>query len=86
MGARGWELVATDESPLRAKPLSDPIVMKDGQDDRGFADSSWTDQGDRREAFRKTNDPVDQRVPSTEDPRRRWTGTLDANVRRRISW
>ena len=71
MGALGREFVTTDESPIRAKSLSDPIVMKDGQNDGGFADSSGTDQGDRREAFRKINDPVDQRVPSTEDPWRR---------------
>ena len=69
---RGWKFVAADESAVRAKSLFDPIIVKDGQDDGGFANSSRADQGDRREVFCKTDHLVDQLVPPKEGPRWWW--------------
>jgi len=40
MSTRGGELVATDESTVTAKSLSDPIVVKDGQSGGCLADSA----------------------------------------------
>ena len=38
MGARGWELVAADESTIGAEPVLDAIVVKDPECDRRFPD------------------------------------------------
>jgi hypothetical protein len=46
MSARGRELVATNEPPVLAEPLLDPIVVEDGQGDGCLPDPPCTDQSD----------------------------------------
>jgi hypothetical protein len=40
---RCGELVTPDEPPVVAKPLLDPIVVEDGQDDGCLSNSTSTD-------------------------------------------
>ena len=70
MSARGRELVATEESTVLAKLLLDPIVVEDGQSDRGLPDPPCADEGDWSEVSRETNDLVNQLVASKAGPRR----------------
>ena len=73
MGTQGWKLVTLGESAILAKPSFDPVVVEGGgQDDGGLSDPPSADYCDSREEFYRTNDPVDQLVPSAEGFRRRW--------------
>ena len=71
MGARRWELVATDEPTVVSESLFDAIVVEDGQSDRCLPDPSCTDESERTQVFCKTNDFLDQFVASKTGPRRR---------------
>ena len=55
IGSRSGKLVATDESPVIAKPLFDPAVMEDRQSNQRLSNPTSTDQSDRIEIFCKTN-------------------------------
>ena len=68
MSQRGRELVAADEPTIVAKPLLDAVVVENGQGGGCLADSAGTDEGDRDEVFRETDDLLDQFVSSVEDP------------------
>ena len=70
MGARGRELVATDEPTVLSKPPHDPIVVEDSKSDGRFPDSSWTNESDWSEVFCETNDLLCQFVAPETDPRR----------------
>jgi len=71
MGRRRWELIASDEPTVLAKPLLDAIVMEDLQSDGSLADSASTDESNRSQVLRQADDLLDQLVPSKEDPGRR---------------
>jgi len=49
-----------------AKPLLDPIVVKNGQGDGGLADTTSTNQGDRDKLLGEIDYPLDQLVASEE--------------------
>ena len=46
MSTGGRELIATDEATVVAKLLFDPIVVEDGQGNRGLADSARANESD----------------------------------------
>ena len=46
MSTGGWELVAADEPAVVAKSLLDPILVENGQGNRGFPDPASTDESD----------------------------------------
>ena len=69
MGARGGELVATDETTLVSKSLLDVIVMEDSQGNGRFPDPPRTDESDWNEVFCETDDLPDQLVTSETGPR-----------------
>ena len=71
MGTRCGKLVATDESTVVAKPFLDLIVMQGHQGNGRFPNPPWTDEGDRGEILRETNDLLYQLVASKTDPWRR---------------
>ena len=56
MGTGGWELVATDEPAVVAKPLLDSIVVEDGQGDRSFPDPAGADESDWTKVFSEMDD------------------------------
>ena len=62
------ELVAMDESSIVAEPFG-AIVMKDRQCDRDVPDCASIDESDRSEAFRKTDNLLDQIIASEMGPR-----------------
>ena len=68
MGARGRELVATDEPTVLSKPPHDPIVVEDSKSDGRFPDSSWTNESDWSEVFCQANNLLDQLVASKTGP------------------
>ena len=70
MSTRGGKLVATDESTVIAKPLLDPIVMKNGEGNGGLADSARTNESNWGEILSEIDYLLDQLVTSEEDPRR----------------
>ena len=73
VSARGRELVATYETTVIAKPLLDPIVVKNGQGDGGLANSSGTNESDWDKVLGEIDYLLDQFVATKEDPRwRRW--------------
>ena len=47
----GGELVATDEPTVIAKPLLDPIVVKESQGNGGLADPASADESDWNEVL-----------------------------------
>jgi hypothetical protein len=68
MRTRSWELVATDESTVIAKPGLDAIVVKDGESDGCFPDPPCANEGDGFEVFGETNELLDQLVASETGP------------------
>jgi len=73
MWARGRELVTANESTIVTEPLFDPVVMENGQGNRGLADSASTDEGDWGEVLSEIDYLLDQLVASEERPRwQRW--------------
>ena len=66
---RGRELVTTDEATVVAKPLLDPIMVKNGQGDRRLADSASTDESDWNKVLSKIDYLLDQLATSEEGPR-----------------
>ena len=46
MGTGSGELITTDESTVVAKPFLDPIVVEDGQGNRGLANPARTNESD----------------------------------------
>ena len=58
MRARGWELVAPNESTVVAEPFLDAAVVEDSESNRRFSNSTCTDGGDGFEVFSETNDLV----------------------------
>ena len=66
------ELVTTDEPPVVAKPLLNAIVVEDSQRDRRFANPTYTNEGDRTEAFGKADNVFDEVLASEAIPR--WWG------------
>jgi len=73
MSARGRELVTPNESTVMTKPLFDPVVVENGQCDRGLADSTSTDESDWGGLLSKIDYLLDQLIASEEGPRwRRW--------------
>jgi len=72
MRARGRELVTPNESTVVTKPLLDPVVLENGQCDRGLANSTSTDESDRSKLLGEIDYLLDQLVAS-EGPRwQRW--------------
>ena len=66
-------MIAADEPPVSTKPLSDPIVVEDVQNDGSLSNPASTNQSDWGEAFCEMNDLLDQLAATKEDPRRwRW--------------
>ena len=59
MGERGWELITTDEPTLVTKTSLDAVVVEDGQGDGSLSNSASTDESDRSEVFRESNNPLD---------------------------
>jgi hypothetical protein len=53
VGTGGWELVATDEPAVVAKPLLDSIVVENGQGDGGFPDPAGADESDWTKVFER---------------------------------
>ena len=73
MGTGDWELIAADESAVVAESLPDPIIVENGQGDRGFPDSASADESDRTKVFGEMHDLLNQLVTPKEGPRwRRW--------------
>jgi hypothetical protein len=74
MNTRSWELVATDEPTVVAKPLLDSILVEDGQSDGRLPDPPCTDESDGCGVFSEANNLLDQLVASETGPRRwgRW--------------
>ena len=72
MRTRSWELIATNEPTVLAKPLLDAIVVEDGQSDRRLPDSSCAGESDGCEVSGETNDLLDQLIASKTGPR--WRG------------
>ena len=68
MSARGWELIAADESAILAEPAFYAFIVEGRQNDGCLSNPSGTDQGDWRELLCQTGDLVDQLIPSKEDP------------------
>ena len=56
MGTGGGELVAADEPAVVAKSLLDPILVENGQGDRGFPNSASADESDWMKVFGEMND------------------------------
>jgi len=48
------------------KPLFDPVVVENGQGDRGLADPASTNEGDRGKLLGEANYLLDQLVASKE--------------------
>ena len=61
-------MIAADEPTVVTKPLSDPIVVEDGQDDGSLSDPASTNQSDWGEAFCEMNDLIYQLVATEEGP------------------
>ena len=59
MSAGGRELVTTDESAVVTKPLLDPIVVENGQGDRGLPDTARPDESDWPKVFGEINGLLD---------------------------
>ena len=73
MSARGRELVTPNESTVVTKPLLDPVVLENGQCDRGLANSTSTDESDWSKLLGEIDYLLDQLVASEEGPWwRRW--------------
>ena len=73
MWGRGREFVTANKSAVMTEPLLDPVVMENGQGDRGFADSTNTDERDWGEVLSEVDYLLDQPVASEERPRwQRW--------------
>ena len=62
------ELVTANKPTVATKPLFDPIVVEDGQDDGRLSNSASANQGDWCEVLGETNDLLDQLVTPKEDP------------------
>jgi len=77
---RSGESVTTDEPTVVPKPLLDVIVMKDSQGDRSLANPAGTDEGDWCEAFRETDNLLNQLVASTGAGGGDSPGMLDAGI------
>ena len=68
MCGRGGELVTPDKSTVMTKPLLDPIVVKNGQGDRGLADSASTYESDWSQLLGQIHYLLDQLVAAEECP------------------
>jgi len=71
MDRRRWELIASDEPTILAKPLLDAIVMEDFQSDGCLANPASTDESNRNQVVCQIDDLLDQLVTPKEDPGRR---------------
>jgi len=68
MRGRGGELITPDKSTVMTKPLLDPVVVEDGQGDRGLANPPSTNQGDRGKILGEIDYLLDQLVAAEERP------------------
>ena len=68
MAARSGELLAKDEPAIVTKSLLDAIVVKNGQCDRCFPDTSRTNESDGCEVLNEANDLLNQLAASEEGP------------------
>jgi len=68
MCGRGREFVTPDESTVVTKSLLDPVVVEDGQGDRGLPDSARTNEGDWSKPLGEIDYLLDQLVTSEEGP------------------
>jgi len=68
MRGRGGELITPNESTVMTKPLLDPVVVEDGQGNRGLTDSASTDESDRGELLGQIDYLLDQLVTAEEGP------------------
>ena len=59
IGARSWELVATNKPSVVTEPFYDTVMVEDGQCDRGLPDSTWADESNRSKMFSEANDLLD---------------------------
>jgi hypothetical protein len=59
VSAGGGESITTDEATIVTESLLDPIVMEDCESDGCLPDSTGTNESDRREVFRQTDDLLD---------------------------
>jgi hypothetical protein len=71
MGTRGRELITANKPTVVSEPCPDAIVVEDGQSNRCFPDSTWTDESDRGEVLCETNDLFDEVVAPETNPWRR---------------
>ena len=69
MGARGGELIATNEPAVVPKPFLDAIVVENGQGDGRFPDPPCANESDRSEVFGEINNILDQVITSETGPR-----------------
>ena len=72
LGTRSRKLITADESTVLTKPVSDSIMVKDGEGDRCFPGPPCADESDGLEVFGESNDLFNQLVPSKTVSRRRW--------------
>ena len=68
VGPRRLEPVTADEPPVLVEPFLDPIVVEDSQGNGCFANTTCADESNWGEAFRKTDDILDQFVPPKTGP------------------
>ena len=80
MSTRGWELIATDESTVVAKSFFDPIVVENCEGNGCFPDPPCADEGDRFQIFGKTDNLLNQLIPSKTDPWGRGRGFTRRNT------
>ena len=66
MRTGGYELIATNEATIVAKPLLDPVVVENSQSDGGLADSARANEGDWNEVLSEINYLLDKVVACKE--------------------
>ena len=71
MVERRRELITSDEPTILPELLLDAIVVEDSQSDGRLSNPASTDQSDRSETFRQSDDLVDQ-IVTTEAGSQRW--------------
>jgi len=68
MSTGSWELIATDESTVIAKPVLDVIVVQDGESDGCFPNAPCAYEGYGFEVVGETKELLDKLVASETGP------------------